>query len=521
MSTFPGIAENAAAIRISGVVKTFGAVVANHDASLEVRQGEIHALVGENGAGKSTLMRVLAGLYAPDGGTVEVNGRDVTGWKTSEAIAAGVGMVHQHFMLVPTLTVAENVVLGTEPTKGMTIDLHRAVVEVEALSRKCGLDVDARAKVADLSVGEAQRVEILKALYRGARVLILDEPTAVLSPPEVQELWSVLRTLRADGGTVVLITHKLDEVIAVSDTITVMRAGATVSRFATAGTTPRDIARAMVGRDVNLHLDAMGAERSGATDAPAGVRRGDPVLRVQQLRVQSDRGTTAVHGLTFDIRPGEIVGIAGVEGNGQTELLEAIAGLRRAQSGRVQLGTHDLTSLPVRERADRGLSHIPEDRHRRGLVLDYSIADNLILGRQHHFAARGGLDRARIATNAAEQVRRFDIRPPMSELPARALSGGNQQKIVIAREMGRDFSVLLAAQPTRGVDVGAIEFIHAQLRAARDAGKGILLVSADLPEVLALSDRIAVMYGGRFVTVLPAAECTAELLGPYMTGAAA
>lgn len=512
----------APAIRLAGVVKTFGAVVANRDAALEVQRGEIHALVGENGAGKSTLMRVLAGLYAPDGGTVEVNGRNVTGWKTTEAIAAGVGMVHQHFMLVPTLTVAENVVLGTEPTKGMTIDLHRAVVEVESLCRKCGLHVDPRAKIADLTVGEAQRVEILKALYRGAKVLILDEPTAVLSPPEVQELWGVLRTLRADGGTVVLITHKLDEVIAVSDNITVMRAGATVSRFPTQGVTPRDIARAMVGRDVNLHLDAMGAVREGsAHETPAGAAGRDAVLRVSGLRVASDRGMTAVNDLSFEIRPGEILGIAGVEGNGQTELLEAIAGLRAVQGGRIELGTNDLTGLSVRERADRGLSHIPEDRHRRGLVLDYSIADNLILGRQHHFASRTGLDQARIAANADEQVQRFDIRPPMPSLAARALSGGNQQKIVIAREMGRAFSVLLAAQPTRGVDVGAIEFIHDQLRAARDAGKGILLVSADLPEVLALSDRIAVMYGGRFVTVLPAAQCTAELLGPYMTGAAA
>lgn len=521
MSTGRSAPANAPAIRMAGVVKTFGAVVANRDAALEVQQGEIHALVGENGAGKSTLMRVLAGLYAPDGGTVEVNGRDVTGWKTTNAIAAGVGMVHQHFMLVPTLTVAENVVLGMEPTKGITIDLQRAVLEVEALCKKCGLHVDARATIADLTVGEAQRVEILKALYRGARVLILDEPTAVLSPPEVQELWGVLRTLRADGGTVVLITHKLDEVIAVSDTITVMRAGATVSQFPTAGTTPRDIARAMVGRDVNLHLDAVGAVRTGEAHTPPGMSGRDPVLQVQNLRVRSDRGTMAVNDLSFDIRPGEIVGIAGVEGNGQTELLEAIAGLRRVEGGHVQLGAHALTTLSVRERADLGLSHIPEDRHRRGLVLDYSIADNLILGRQHHFASRGGLDRARIAANAVEQVERFDIRPPMAELPARALSGGNQQKIVIAREMGRAFHVLLAAQPTRGVDVGAIEFIHAQLRAARDAGKGILLVSADLPEVLALSDRIAVMYSGRFVTVLPASACTAELLGPFMTGAAA
>ncbi len=511
--------SNAAAVRIDGVVKTFGGVVANRDASLEVATGEIHALVGENGAGKSTLMRVLSGMYAPDAGSITVNGRDVTGWKTPDAIAAGVGMVHQHFMLVPPLTVAENVVLGSEPLDGLTVDIARATREVEALCQRCGLHVDPRAVVADLTVGEAQRVEILKALYRGAKILILDEPTAVLSPPEVQELWSVLRALRDDGGTVVLITHKLDEVIAISDSITVMRAGATVSRFPTKGVTPRDIAKAMVGREVNLHLDALGAVREGSVQGEAASAA--PVLRVDSLEVKSDRGTVAVKGLSFDLRPGEILGIAGVEGNGQTELLEAIAGLRVPDGGRITLGSHDFTGLSVRDRADRGLSHIPEDRHRRGLVLEYSIADNLILGRQHHFATRGGLDSTRIASNAVEQIRRFDIRPPIAELPARALSGGNQQKIVIAREMGREFSVLLAAQPTRGVDVGAIEFIHEQLRAARQAGKGILLVSADLPEVLALSDRIAVMYGGRFVTVLPATECTAELLGPFMTGAAA
>lgn len=524
------------AIDIQNVVKTFGGVVANRDASLQVPHGEIHALVGENGAGKSTLMRVLAGMYAPDAGRVRVNGKDVSGWKTTEAIAAGVGMVHQHFMLVPTLTVAENVVLGTEPRAGWQVDLPRAVREVEALCLKCGLHVDPRALVADLSVGEAQRVEILKALYRGARVLILDEPTAVLSPPEVQELWTVLRALRDDGGTVVLITHKLDEVIAVSDTITVMRAGATVSRFATAGTTPRDIARAMVGRDVNLHLDAMGAvdgagdsagdsAASGAESDTAavttGVRAGNARLVVRNLSLRSDRGTPAVSDLSFDVAGGEILGVAGVEGNGQTELLEAIAGLRPLQQGRIELDAQLLSGLSVRQRADAGLSHIPEDRHRRGLVLDYSIADNLILGQQHRFSTRAGLDQAHIQRHAAEQVARFDIRPPLPALPARALSGGNQQKIVIAREMGRDFGVLLAAQPTRGVDVGAIEFIHAQLRAARDAGKAILLISADLSEVLALADRVAVMYRGRFVTVLPRQACSAERLGPYMTGAAA
>ena len=503
------------AVQMSGVAKLFGSVVANRDASLDVSSGEIHALVGENGAGKSTLMRVLAGMYAPDAGRVRVNGREVTGWSTHEAIAAGVGMVHQHFMLVPTLTVAENVVLGMEPTHGVRVDMAKAIADVKSLCAKSGLHVDATAKVADLTVGEAQRVEILKALYRGARILILDEPTAVLSPPEVRDLWEVLRTLKAGGGTVVLITHKLDEVIAVSDTITVMRAGQTVSRFATAGTTPKDIARAMVGRDVGLALDAA---PSGGTSA---VATGNAALRISGLTVKSDRGMIAVNNLSFEVAPGEILGIAGVEGNGQTELLEAIAGLRAPLSGAVLLGARDVTTQSVRDRADGGLSHIPEDRHRRGLILDYSIADNLVLGRQHHFGSWMGLDAARVAANAEQQVKQFDIRPPVATLPARALSGGNQQKIVIAREMGREFTVLLAAQPTRGVDVGAIEFIHDQLRAARAAGKAILLVSADLPEVLALSDRIAVMYGGRFATVMPARDASAEKLGPFMTGAAA
>ena len=517
------------AVRMRDVAKSFGAVVANRDATLDVAKGEIHALVGENGAGKSTLMRVLSGLYAPEGGSIEVNGRDVTGWKTTDAIAAGVGMVHQHFMLVNTLTVAENVVLGQEPLRGFTIDMARSIADVRALSARSGLKVDPTARIADLSVGEAQRVEILKALYRGAKILILDEPTAVLSPPEVRELWQVLRALRANGGTVILITHKLDEVIDVSDTITVMRAGRTVTRMATADTTPRDIAKAMVGREVALALDASpgiqvtGENRAGRAHAVSKAMR--TALSVEGLTVRGDRGTIAIQNLSFTIAPGEVLGIAGVEGNGQTELLEAIAGLRASESGRIVLEDTSLMGLDVRERADAGLSHVPEDRHRRGLVLDYTVAENLILGRQHHFTSRGllggTLDRARIEANAASQIKAFDIRPPIASLAARALSGGNQQKVVIAREMGREFRVLLAAQPTRGVDVGAIEFIHAQIRAARDAGKGILLVSADLPEVLALSDRIAVMYGGKFVTVLPAEECDAEVLGPYMTGAAA
>jgi general nucleoside transport system ATP-binding protein len=512
-------------VRLRGIAKSFGAVVANRDASLEVRQGEIHALVGENGAGKSTLMKVLGGLLAPDAGTVEVFGKVVTGWRTPDAIAAGVGVVHQHFMLVPTLTVAENIVLGEEPTSGLSLDRSRAVADVRALSQRTGLAVPADARVAELSVGEAQRVEILKALHRGARILVLDEPTAVLSPPEVQELWRVLRTLVAAGGTVILITHKLDEVTAISDTITVMRAGRTVDRLRTADTTPRDIARAMVGRDVALALD-----HDAPSTSPTTLR--EVLLDLRNVRVRNERGGAAIDGLSLQVRGGEIVGIAGVEGNGQTELIEAIAGLRRIDAGSIHLGGADITRNDVTSRNSAGLAHIPEDRHRRGLVLDYSIADNLILGRQRHYCGpAGSFDRARIDAEAREQIAAFDIRPADAGLPARALSGGNQQKIVIAREMGgradrlrpdddgEGFRVLLAAQPTRGVDVGAIEFIHAQLRAARAAGRAIVMVSADLSEVLALADRVLVLYRGKVAVELPRAQCSTELLGGYMTGA--
>jgi general nucleoside transport system ATP-binding protein len=571
------------AVRMAGIDKAFGPVQANRGASLEVAAGEVHALVGENGAGKSTLMRILSGMHAPDAGTIEVSGpdgalRDVTGWTTAEAIAAGVGMVHQHFMLVPTLTVAENVVLGREPTAGVAgawaMDAARARREVAALSAETGLAVDPDRPVAELSVGEAQRVEILKTLFRGARILVLDEPTAVLSPPEVLELWTVLRRIREGGGTIVLITHKLDEVVAVSDRVTVMRGGETVARLATAGTTAAAIARAMVGRDVvlaGMDGEALGAPQGAPPDttmapsppppvtipappppisrvesspgvlpgvlpgAPAGAPGSTPgasaparpaaALEVSQLVVAGARHARAVDGVSLTVQAGEIFGIAGVEGNGQTELVEAIAGLRRPTSGTIRLadarGTvHDVTASSVRARADAGLSHIPEDRHRRGLVLDYSVADNLILGRQHHFGGTT-LDFRAIAEHAAEHIRDYDIRPADPSLPARALSGGNQQKIVVAREMGRDFQVLLAAQPTRGVDVGAIEFIHGRLRAARAAGKAVLLVSAELNEILALADRVAVMYRGRIVALLPKSAATREVLGPYMTGARA
>ena len=497
------------AILLRGIDKSFGPVRANRGAELEVASGEIHALVGENGAGKSTLMRILAGMYQADAGRMDVNGRDVTGWSTSAAIDAGVGMVHQHFMLVPTLTVAENVMLGSEITRGPMLDRAAAEQAVRDLSARTGLAVPPDKLVADLSVGEAQRVEILKTLYRGAKILILDEPTAVLSPPEVVELWQVLRSLRDAGGTVVLITHKLDEVIDVSDAITVMRQGATVTRMPTRGATPQAIARAMVGRDVALALDASYSGISAS--AP-------PLLEVRDLTVGGARRAVVVDHVSFTIAPGEILGVAGVEGNGQTELVEALAGLRGA-TGQIVLAGRDLAGSSVRERGDAGVSHIPEDRHERGLILDYAVAENLILGQQHRFTRGVILDQGRIAEHASQLIAAYDIRPADAELPARALSGGNQQKVVVAREMARDFKLLLAAQPTRGVDVGAIEFIHARLREARDRGKAVLLVSADLAEVLALADRVAVMYGGRFVAVLPRSEASPDTLGPYMTGA--
>ena len=538
------------AVRMSHVQKFFGPVQANRDASLDVNVGEIHAVVGENGAGKSTLLRVLSGMYAPDAGTVEVFGKDVTGWSTSDAIAAGVGMVHQHFMLVPTLSVAENVVLGREPMSGLTYDRAFAESALEKLSGQTGLACVPSRLVSELSVGEAQRVEILKTLYRGAKLLILDEPTAVLSPPEVQELWKVLRTVRDNGATIVLVTHKLDELMDVTDRITVMRQGKTVTQMTTSETTPAAIATAMVGRAVRLDASGMptGADALGAgIDAvgtggppdqmiassardrvtksipaaitPTPAYTDAPRLRLTAVTIAGPRSRTAVDSLSLSIAPGEILGIAGVEGNGQTELIEAIAGLRPVTSGTISVDGTDVTKFSIGKRLAHGITHIPEDRHARGLVLDYSIADNLILGRQKQYSWSGNIDRKRALAFAEDRIKAFDIRPTDPMLPARALSGGNQQKIVVAREMPADFRVLLAAQPTRGVDVGAIEFIHDQLRAARRAGKAILLVSAELHEILALSDRVAVMYRGKIVTEMPRSVASEEVLGPWMTGA--
>lgn len=502
------------AIRMQGIDKSFGPIWANRGASLEVMPGEIHALVGENGAGKSTLMRILGGLMKPDSGRIEINGRDVTGWSTNEAIAAGIGIVHQHFMLVPTLTVAENIVLGCEPKRRGALDYSRAAEDVRKLTNETGLVIAGDRKVSDLSVGEAQRVEILKALFRGAKILVLDEPTAVLSPPKVRELWTVLRRLRDSGGTIVLITHRLDEVVDLSDTITVMRAGRTVERIRTADTTPSEIARSMVGREVSLSAGKRVAPRAIVSEP-----RPNEGLEVRNLCINGSGGVRVVDGMSFNIKPGEIFGIAGVEGNGQTELIESLAGLRIVSSGEILIDGIDVTRKPVAARHDAGLSHIPEDRQRRGLVLEYTVADNLVLGLQDRFTRNGVMDGDLVMENALRQISSFDIRPGNPALAARTLSGGNQQKVVIAREMSRGFSVLLASQPTRGVDVGAIEFIHQQLLAAREAEKAILLVSAELNEVLALSDRIAVMYRGKFAVVMPASEASEDVLGEYMIGA--
>jgi len=512
----------ASALALSGIRKTFGSVVADDDASLAVAPGEIHALVGENGAGKSTLMRIASGLLAPDAGRVTIGGRDVTGWSVTDAIAAGVGMVHQHFLLVPTLTVADNVVLGREPGRGPLYDPAEARRAVQALVDATALEVAVSQRVADCSVGEAQRVEILKALYRGARILILDEPTAVLAPPEVERLWTVLRAHRASGGSVVLITHKLDEVSAISDIVTVMRAGRTVARMPTATTTPSALARLIVGTE-----RATPTTTSTATRAPREAAA-PLALDVRDLVVLDPRGRRAVAGVTLAIERGEIVGIAGVEGNGQRELIEAIAGLRAASAGTIAIDGLRIERATVRARRDAGLAHIPEDRQRHGLVLPFSIAENLALDDRARYRASPfglGLDRVAIDDGARRGISALDIRPAEPTRAVATLSGGNQQKVVVAREtagVGRNdtpLRVLLAAHPTRGVDVGAVATIHARLRDARDAGRAVLLVSAELTELLALADRIVVMLRGRIVATFTRGDVTLAALGDAMTGA--
>ena len=498
-------------LELKNIQKRFGPVIANRKIDLAVKAGEVHALVGENGAGKSTLMKILYGLYKPDAGEIYYQGEVLHHHSPQKAIELGIGMIHQHFMLIPTLTVAENVVLGMEPRKGMAVDRSAASKSVREISERFGLTLDPDRLVSALSVGEQQRVEIIKLLYRGAELLILDEPTAVLTPGEVQAFFKVLKNLVADGKTIIMITHKLDEVMAISDRITVIRQGETIHSLETKDTQPIEIAKLMVGREVSLQATRL------------DVKKGDVILKVENLSVKRPDGVIALEQCSFEIRAGEIFGIAGVEGSGQRELIEALMGLHRHQitGGHIHLMGTSIDQLLPKERLDAGISHIPEDRHARGLVLDFSISDNLILGQQHHFTSNGLLQGAKIAEHARTQIKQLDIRPPLSHVAAKGLSGGNQQKIVVAREFYRNFHFLISAQPTRGVDIGAIELIHALLLKARSEGKAILLLSAELSEILSLSDRIGVLYKGRMVKVLPAEGTTAPELGNLMTGAAA
>jgi general nucleoside transport system ATP-binding protein len=500
------------AVEIRNVTKTFPLVTANDDVTLLVAKGEIHALVGENGAGKSTLMNILYGLLQPDSGSLAINGRTARFNGPADAIRAGIGMVHQHFMLIPPLTVAENVVLGREPTRRGMIDMDAAIRMVQSLSDRYGLKVDPTAKVETLSVGIQQRIEIIKVLYRGADILILDEPTAVLAPQEVDELFEILKALKTQGKTIIFITHKLQEVMAISDRVTVMRHGKVVGAVETAKTSKAEIATLMVGRQVLLQVDRGSA------------RPGELVLQVEGLEALDSKALPALKGVDLTVRAGEILGIAGVEGNGQTELVEVLTGLRPAQKGRVAVGGREIGGLTPRQVRASGVAHIPEDRHRRGLVLEYTVADNTILGIHYKppFVKSRGvavLDPASIKAKAERLVAEFDIRPTNPQNLAGNLSGGNQQKVVVAREMDQQPKLLIAAQPTRGVDVGSIEFIHKRLIGARDAGAAVLLVSADLEEVLSLADRIAVIFEGEIVGQLVPEEATEERLGCLMTGA--
>jgi general nucleoside transport system ATP-binding protein len=495
-------------LELKGITKRFPGVVANDHVDLVVDEGEIHALLGENGAGKTTLMNVLYGMYHADEGEILIDGRPVRFEGPGDAIAAGLGMVHQHFMLIPVFTVTENIVLGNEPTEQLGwLDRRRAQRRVEELSERYGLDVPPDAVVEELPVGIQQRVEILKALYREADVLILDEPTAVLTPQETEDLFDVMRSLKEGGKSVIFITHKLKEVLAVADRITVLRGGRVVGTTTPAEASEEDLAAMMVGRNVQLTVEKPPAEP------------GDPVLVVDDLVVVDDRGQEAVR-VSFEVRAGEIVCVAGVQGNGQTELVEALTGLRPVASGVVELEGRDLTGRTPNDVLDAGVGHVPEDRQRDGLVVSFSIADNLVLDTfdREPFAHGIVRDFAAVHEAAEERVRRFDVRTPSVDVPASTLSGGNQQKVVVARELSRPISLLIASQPTRGLDVGSIEYIHEQIVAQRDRGIAVLIVSSELDEVLALGDRILVMFRGRIFGQVPGSEATRERLGLLMAG---
>jgi simple sugar transport system ATP-binding protein len=501
--------ERPQVLEMRHITKRFPGIVANDDVSFDLFEGEVHALLGENGAGKSTLMNILYGLYHADEGEIVIKGTPVRLGSPSASIGAGVGMVHQHFMLIPVMTVAENIVLAEEPTRsGIVFDLREAERRVREISDRFGLAVDPTARIEDITVGQQQRVEILKALYREADILVLDEPTAVLTPQEAQDLFEVIRGLTARGKSVIFITHKLNEVLDIADRITVLRRGKLIETLPAEGATEASLARLMVGREVLLRVEKTSAEP------------GEPLLQVEELRVHDDRGLEKVRGISFEVRAGEIVGIAGIDGNGQTEMIDALAGLRSIDSGTVRIDGDDVTRHSVHGHLDGGLGHIPEDRQRRGLVLEYSIAENIALHdyRSAPASRYGWLFPRRLIERARSLIKAFDVRGGGPTTRAGALSGGNQQKVVLAREIERDPKVLIAAQPTRGLDVGAIEFVHRRLIEERDEGRAILLVSLELEEVLSLSDRILVLYEGEIAGEFPP-TASEEELGIAMTGA--
>lgn len=495
-------------IEMLNIRKVFGSFVANDNITLQLKKGEIHALLGENGAGKSTLMNVLFGLYQPDGGEIRVKGKKVNIANPNVANDLGIGMVHQHFMLVDTFTVTENIILGSEPTKSGQIDIERAEQEVRELSERYGLAVDPKAKIADISVGMQQRVEILKTLYRGADILIFDEPTAVLTPQEIQELIRIMKALVREGKSIILITHKLKEIMEVCDRVTVIRRGKGIGTLNVSETNPNELAALMVGREVHFKTEKQ----------PPKV--GQPVLEIENLVVKDSRGITAVDHLHLTVHAGEIVGIAGVDGNGQTELIEAITGLMKSESGSIRLNGKEIRNLTPRQITETGVGHIPQDRHKHGLVLDFSIGENMVLQTYYKepYSKRGILNFKAIYDKARQLIQEFDVRTPDEYTKARALSGGNQQKAIIGREVDRDPDLLIAAQPTRGLDVGAIEFIHKRLIEQRDKGKAVLLVSFELDEIMNVSDRIAVIYEGKIVAIVDPKETTEQELGLLMAG---
>ena len=501
--------EGSIVLEAKGITKQFPGVLANDRVDLKLRKGEILAMLGENGAGKSTLMNILYGLYTPDAGEIWIKGEHVTLQSPGDAIARGVGMVHQHFQLVPVMTVAENVILGAEVTKrGGFIDIREANRRVRELSEQYGLEIDPTAVVEDLPVGLQQRVEIIKALYRHADILILDEPTAVLTPQEVNEAFDIMHELTDRGVSIIFITHKLKEVLAVADRIIVLRGGRSVGEALPADSTEASLAEMMVGRKVILQVDKEEASP------------GKTILQIENLEVLDDRKHMVVKGLNLEVRAGEILAVAGVQGNGQREFVEALTGLRPIVSGRILIGDEDTTHFTPRKISELDVAHIPEDREKHGLVMPYTVADNLVLNRYFHspFSRGAVLNRDAIADNGRRLVKQFDVRTPSIETHAGTLSGGNKQKVIVAREFSRPVKLLIANQPTRGIDVGSIEFIHNQIVAQRDAGVAVMLVSAELDEVLSLADRVAVMFDGRIVKVLPIEEATRERVGLLMAG---